>query len=475
MAPSIRRRLLIVTLSVFSLGWVATTIVSYIDSRRDTEHLLDAQLEQVARIVMTMSEHELEEELIARGDDTANTLEMYDRSGIRDQFGLRLAFQVWINGERLALRSKNSPAVPLSNLANGFNSTVVNYEPWRVYSITEPRTLITVYVGEHDSIREDLIASAAIRAIAPLLIVAPIIGLLTWWGVGRALRPLHAVAGTVARRNPRDLSPISDSSIPEETQPVVQSVNRLLAQLSTAFEGAKRFTADAAHELRTPLAGIAAQTEVALLTTDESVRSGALSSIKTATKKMSRLVQQLLTLARWDANLANVQRVPLMLNVLAEEIVRELEGAATSGNVRLSCEVISEPVMFGDETSVQMIIRNIVDNAIRYTPAGGTVRIEIDSTPEHAVLRVVDTGPGLSAEDRDRIFQRFYRGGRHDTTGSGLGLSIVRQCVDLHGGTIDIESPDVGGLIVTVNLPKRVANGPQDTLVLNDTKRSDVA
>jgi signal transduction histidine kinase len=249
----------------------------------------------------------------------------------------------------------------------------------------------------------------------------------------------------------------------------------LLAQLATAFEGSKRFTADAAHELRTPLAGIAAQTEVALLTTDESVRGGALAAIKTATKKMTRLVHQLLTLARWDTNVANFQRAPLMLNIVAAEVTRELEDAATARNIRLSCEVISEPLMFGDETTVQMIARNIIDNAVRYTNPGGTVRVEVDSTPEHAVLRVIDTGPGLSAEERDRIFQRFYRGGRHDMTGSGLGLSIVRQCVDLHGGTIDLESPETGGLIVIVHLPKRAAHGARDTLIVGETKRSDIA
>ncbi len=468
MAPSIRRRLLMVVLSVFSLGWIATTLASYLDSRYDTEALLDAQMEQVASVVMTMSENELREELLARGDDTGNTLEMYDRSGIRDQFGLRIAFQVWINGERLALRSKNAPMTPLSVKSNGFTSSAVDGQQWRVYSITEPSTLITVYVGEHDSIREGLIASAAIRAIAPLLIVAPIIGVLTWWGVGRALWPLHELADVVARRSPHDLGPISDSTIPEETRPVVQAVNRLLAQLGSAFENSRRFTADAAHELRTPLAGIAAQTEVALLTSDDKVRTGALDAIRTATKKMTRLVQQLLTLARWDTNVANFRRAPLLLNIIAAEVTRELESAATGRDIRLSYEAIGEPLMFGDETTIQMIARNIIDNAVRYTQPGGTVRVEVDSTPEHAVLRVIDTGPGLTAEERERIFQRFYRGGRHDMTGSGLGLSIVRQCVDLHGGTIDIEAPETGGLIVIVRLPKRAAHGSESALVVQD-------
>lgn len=462
MVSSLRRRLLAVTLSVFSISWVAVGTSAFLDSRRETGELLDAELEQVAKIVMTMSQHELEEELLAQNTDQDNTLALYDRVLTGSRFHAKLAFQVWINGDILALRSNNAPTTRLSPKSNGIDDVVVDAQHWRVFSLTEERTLISVHVGEHVSVRQELMTDAALRTILPLAMIAPLIGALTWWGVGRALDPLRRVAEMVAGRNPRDLSPIDAARVPEESRFIVEALNRLFGRLRDAFDVTRRFTADAAHELRTPLAGIAAQADVALLARDEDVRTSALAAIKTSTKNMSRLIQQLMTIARWDANVANFERSPLLLNHVVSGVVHELQHAATTNDIRLMYEVVSEPLFFGDETMVQLITRNLVDNAIRYTPRGGTVRVEVDSTPHHAVLRVRDTGSGLTAEQRKRIFQRFYRGGRHDTTGSGLGLSIVQRCVELHGGTIDLDSPESGGLSVIVSLPKRTASDALD-------------
>lgn len=454
MPASLRRRLLLIMLGVFSVAWIATALGAYLDSRSEIEDLLDAELEQVAKVLLTLSQHELTEERVARGITSESTLEIYDYPLLRDKFDAKLAFQVWINGNTLALRSSNSPTTRFSSLENGFSVLRLGAEEWRIFSLTDERTHITAVVGEHDSVREALVSGASLRTILPLLLGVPLIGVLTWLGVGRGLRPLGRIAEQVTRRSPYDLTLIDTAHAPQETRPLIEALNRLFTRLGRAFENSRRFTADAAHELRTPLAGMAAQADVALLTEDAARCTTALQQMKIAIKNMTRLVSQLLALARWDTDVMNILYCPVDFSALVSTTLRQFETAAAARDIHLTLTAPAAVTLDADEMGLQLIARNIIDNAIAYTPQGGEVVVAVGEREDWVWLSVSDSGPGIAPEQRELIFQRFYRGDHQHHAGSGLGLSIVQRCVNLHGGEIKLLTSEARGLQVMVRLPK---------------------
>lgn len=453
MHPSLRRRLLSAILGVFIAAWIITTLGAYIDSRSEVEKLLDAELEQVARALMTLSQHELAEQLQSDNIGERNTLDIFGYDKPQTGAATKLAFQVWF-GDKIALRSSNSPSQRLAHITSGFTVLDTEAERWRVFSLTDERQNITAYVGQHFSARDDLVAATVLRTIIPVFLAVPIIALLTWVCIGHALRPLHKVAERVAGRSSFDLSPIEDPHFPVETKPLIDSLNRLFGRLAHAFDTTRRFTADAAHELRTPLAGIAAQTDVALLATDPTVRSAALVNMKIAIKSMAHLVQQLLTLARCDSATSTTVFSQVDFSETVASTMQQLEITAKTQQVQVRFARRDPVTVDACATSMALILRNIMDNAIRYTPPGGVIDVDVGASEDKAWISVTDTGPGIDPEQRELLFQRFYRGAQQHVPGSGLGLSIVQRCVELHGGEIELQSPERGGLCVVVRLPK---------------------
>lgn len=310
MPISLRHRFMAMMLSVFSAAWIAVTTWDYVDISHETADLLDAELRHTAIVVMGMSVHELSEELLSRSTSTINVGEHEE---VHADAEAKIAFQVWLANDKMALRTANAPQIRFTNDKNGFVNVDVGGEQWRVYSLTDAESRITVLVGEHDSVRRELSQEAAFHTVLPLLVVVPLIGLLTWFAIGRALIPLNRLAEQVSLRQPDDFSAIDIMNSPREAEPLINALNRLFGRLKGSFENTRRFTADAAHELGTPLGGIAVQTDVALLATDEAVRITALNYIKRSVRQMARMMQQLLMLARYDAELADLQRAPLNL------------------------------------------------------------------------------------------------------------------------------------------------------------------
>ncbi len=440
-------------LSVFSAAWITAAIGEYLDSGEDTEALLDSELRHTAKIVMEMSLHEMEEELLSRDASGIVIGSDAKQEQVAAETDAKIAFQVWLHPNRLALRTANAPTAPLSASGAGFTNSTTDNEQWRVYSLTNEPTGTVVHVGEHSSVRQEMLQDAAFGAILPLIIVAPIIGVLTWIGVGRVLAPLNRIADQVAHRPPNDFSLIDTAHALRETVPLIEALNRMFTRLSQAFENTRRFTADAAHELRTPLGGMAVQTDVAMLATDEVDRATALAYVKDGIRDMTRLVHQLLTLARWDSESSELERTPVNFADMVGAVVEELREKGKERDIGITFRREAELRILADETALQLIARNIIDNAIRYTPAGGHVDVAIAVENRHATLQVTDTGPGIPPERRARLFQRFYRAGRIDGDGSGLGLSIAHRCVELHHGNITIDSRPQGGLIIIVHLP----------------------
>jgi two-component system sensor histidine kinase QseC len=281
-----------------------------------------------------------------------------------------------------------------------------------------------------------------------------LLALIIWTGVGRGLGPLKKVAGEIAQRSPSQLQPLAVRDTPEEIRPLADSLNRLLGRLDEALESERRFTANAAHELRTPLAGLKTQAQVALRATGEPQRIQMLNKILEGVDRATHLVGQMLTLARLDPDAAAVQYGPVDLVQTAVAVVAERAPSALEKNIEIELTEDSRGTVNGDAAALAILIRNLADNAIRYTPSGGRVEVSVATRVEGVTLTVTDNGPGIPELERARVFERFYRAPGSGGQGCGLGLSIAQRIAELHGASIELAAPVTGsGLRVTVRFP----------------------
>ncbi len=447
---SIRKRLLCNLLTLFLLSWLAVAGFTYHQAEHEIEEIFDAQLAQTAGMIAELT---LDQIRIREGDATELTKAVYGH-----KYERKVSFQIW-EGDRLLLHSQSAPHDKLSS-SLGFSDRLVNGTTWRVFGM-QHRLGYTVYAAEDYEVRDDMVTYIAEGVSIPLLWAVPLLGVLIWLGVGQGLRPLQRVAREVAQKNPQQLRPVESEDVPDEIVPLTRSLNDLLERLHRAFELEKRFTADASHELRTPLAAIRTQTQVALRATDAAERQKALMSVMRGVDRSAHLVEQMLTLARLEPGVLSRRFTPVDMARLAEDVVAELVPPATERRIELSLveEGAESPTVDGYRPGLAILLRNLVDNAIRYTPAGGRVELRLCGAGGRCTIRVTDSGPGIPEDERERVFDRFYRQGGHGGYGCGLGLSIVQRIVRLHGAGIELaEGPGGVGLSVSVFFP---VSGPE--------------
>jgi two-component system sensor histidine kinase TctE len=300
--------------------------------------------------------------------------------------------------------------------------------------------------------RERIADQILIRIILPQFGILGLSAFLVWFGVSRGLRPLGNVRDAVASRSPIDLSPLDLKDVPKEVRPLVTAINDLLDRLQQDLQAQRRFVANAAHQLRTPIAGLKTQTEVALRQTEPREVEHALAQIHTGAERAARLANQLLALARAEPGAVDAQLFrEVDLNVVCKNACREFVPQALSKRIDLGFESADGPVfVHGDPASLYELVCNLIHNAVQYTPPDGHVTVAVSTTTaEQASVSVEDDGPGIPVDERERVFERFYRLSDQKVTGSGLGLSIVREIVRLHNGhvTIGAGSGDTGALI----------------------------
>lgn len=437
---SIKRRLLVVLLLTTLLAWVATLLFSYRDTLHELDELLDAHLAQSTSLLIAQIDHE------AEGIDT-------EHAPLLHRYSRKVAFQIWEKGNQLVLHSASAPNVPLSSRTEGFSDSVIAGKKWRVFSAWDQSRHFLVQVGEQREVRDDLAETIAENLLRPLLVTLPVLGLLIWFGVAGNLRPLKTLSSQVAERRPENLAPLEAAVVPSEVLPLVQGLNRLFARVRDSLDNERRFTADAAHELRTPLAAIKTQAQVARAAAADAERRHALDNVLVGCDRAAHLVEQLLTLARLEPERIS-RRDPCDLHALAAAVVAELAPAAVEKNIDLQLAEGEEVHVPCESALVGILMRNLVDNAIRYSPPGSLVRTTVAKTADGAVFSVVDQGPGISAGAQALVWERFYRVLGTDESGSGLGLSIVKRIADLHGAKAAISQGDGGkGLRVSVTFP----------------------
>jgi len=361
--------------------------------------------------------------------------------------------QVWTLDGELVYESRPHAALP-NFTTIGFSTVNTKSGRWRVYG-TQSLTKV-VQIAQPMSVRRQQAAQLAVRTLAPFALQVPVLAFIIWFAVGYALQPLQRVAKAVNARRVDALEPLSDETLPDEVRPLVGSLNDLLERLTAALERERAFMADAAHELRTPLTALHLQLGALARAATEPERAAAMGQLSEGVQRAIRLVEQMLALARQEPR-AEAARIEFALDELAREAVAELVPLADSRRIDLGISEAQTVFVRGDRDAVATLMRNLIDNAVRYTPLGGRVDVSVErttETPPRAALKVADTGPGIEPQERERVFDRFYRRAGNREPGSGLGLAIVKAIALAHGATVRLdEGADGRGLAVTVSFP----------------------
>lgn len=434
---SIRRRLLVALLSALALTGLAASAGTWVAARQAANEQFDYQLQQMA---LTLRDQRLQgpAELFAAWD--------YD-----------FVVQMW--GPRGELVYLSNRGIVLPQVGTGFQTLAVQGEAWRVFTLDEGGR--TIQVAAPVSLRSDRASAMALRILVPILAAIPLFGILIWLLVGRELEPLERIARAIRRREPASLEPLATGRLPQEVQPMVSELNALLARLREALDTQKRFTADAAHELRSPVAALALQVQLAERAHTPEGRASALKELSRGIERARRLVQQLLDYARLEPGVNAQPFGPVDLAQLARETVGTHAARAEKLGVDLGAEAPGSAVVAGSENELRSLIENLVDNALRYAPRDSAVTVSARAAGSGVALEVVDAGPGIPAEERERVFERFHRVQGDLTSGSGLGLSIAKAIVERHRGSILVADacPGAGrpGLAVRVEIPLSLA------------------
>ena len=364
--------------------------------------------------------------------------------------------QVWsLDGVRVYLSRPHAVLPQVTTL--GFSTVQTTEGRWRVFGVQAETRVIQV--AQPMSVRQDRAAQLALQTLKPFALLLPALALLIWFAVGQALRPLGRLAAALQGRRVEALDPLPEAALPAEVQPLVSALNDLLGRLRGALERERAFMADAAHELRTPLTALHLQLGMLARASSESERAAAMATLSAGVQRAIRLIEQMLSLARQQPR--GVSRVALRLDELAREVVAELVPLADLRHIDLGVAAAAPASVSADADALRTLLRNLIDNAVRYSGEGGRVDVAVaaaDSAHGGARLTVSDDGPGIAAGERARVLDRFYRPAGSTQPGSGLGLAIVRTIAEAHGASVTLgEGPGGRGLAVTVSFPGAAA------------------
>lgn len=464
MKLSIRKFLLLNLLLAITATTSLTAIGNYYLDQQDIQNNLDSLLGQAAlsfqALVHDIKGRDLKplQESLNNIPQRANTfLQQTKLSKLEELYSNKYEFQIWDTQGQLLLRTPNAPTYPLSIPKTGFSDKYIAGEPWRVATILDSEQGLTLMVAEHYNVRNRLAHVIMKDDIYIMLLTYPLSGILIWIVIGKGLNSIQRVAKEVARRAADHLDPVDLEAVPIEIKPLVDELNKLFLRLKQAFDREQRFSADAAHELRTPLAALRTQAQVALKTLDAKERQQQLQTVIAGVDRCTHVIQQLLTLCRMSPESATLENVvEVDLTKIASEVIAELAPIAVDKQIELEL-IVQETglILLGNATGIYALLRNLVDNAIRYTPQGGFIKVYLLSEGETLIIRVIDNGPGIPADLRSRVFERFFRVLGTKAQGSGLGLAIVQQIVKLHKGSVVLGVPNSGiGLEVEVTLPR---------------------
>jgi two-component system OmpR family sensor kinase len=430
---SLRGRLLWFLLAAITMAAVAQAMIAYSSALNDADQIFDYHMQQMAMSLRSNAP------MAATGNTDPN-----------DPGNDEMVVQVWTPDGIQVFRSLSRAELP-QRAVLGFSNVRANGTTYRVFSAQTATQ--TIQIAQDLSVRKRMAGTLALRTVGPIALMAPVLMLVVWWVVSGSLAPVARVQRQLASRKADDLSEVSDADLPDEVRPLVQELNLLFKRVGTAFEAQQNFVADAAHELRTPLAALKLQILSLARADCSEARDVAIGRLSAGVERASRLVEQLLVLARTEA--ADAKLEPVSLTDLAKRAVGDMAGGAQARNIDLGLEQADEATVQGQGDALVILLRNLVDNAVKYTPAGGTVDVSVLGGPAPRLV-VEDSGPGIPPEERERVFHRFYRVPGSEAQGSGLGLAIIRAIAERHGAKLALDASErLGGLKATVEFAPR--------------------
>ncbi|MGJ7527526.1 sensor histidine kinase [Variovorax sp. GB1P17] len=459
--PSLMRRLLLAQMGVVALLWTMAIALLLYDSYEDPELL---KYDKIYQTVTSIAQN-----LVDRPDKQQETLAAFD-AALLETVGdgdaasdTSPVMQVWQRG-KLIYRSTAAVPVILNSAPNLIETVKAGGREWRARTLQSPNSDTSVMLAEPSVWRLTVTVINRGFYLLPLVISLPFLIFPAWLSVRLALRPWRQVSKETSERGPNDLTPLSYAPPHKELKPLVHSINSLLQRVRDSTSRERSLIADAAHELRTPLAAMRVNVEALKeQSTDEGQRE-LMGNLLRSNDRAARLVGQLLQLMRSDAVSDSALPVMLSLDALVQDRLAMIEGLASARDVEL--ELVSDdrvPVL-GERESLVSMIDNLINNAIKYSPPGGTVMVHVAQDGQQALLTVADQGPGIPAALRERVFDRFFRNPDQNQSGSGLGLAIVKSVVDKHGGEVVLGEAPGGGLLASVRLPLAMADAPQPML-----------
>ncbi len=426
---SIRVRVLVALLGMLILSALAMAALTYRNVLAETESLFDYQLRQMALSLRDQGE-----------------IAPAQASSLADE-ELDFVVQIWTVDGRIIYPPRLRDDLPTRALL-GFADVTVRNTIWRTFSVASRDRVIQV--AQPRQIRQQLAAGAALRSVAPLLFIAPVMALFVWWLAARTLAPLQRLADAVRARDEQSLQALPLTDLPTEVAPLVNSLNGLLARLAASLGAQRAFVADAAHELRSPLTALKLQMQLLRRAPDDAARNQAVESLGAGIERAARLVEQLLILARTEPGGSPAAFAELDLSELVRSAVADTVPFAHSRGTVVTLLADAPVAVRGDAAALSALVRNIADNAVRYSPLGSRVELQVSTEGGAARLRVDDAGPGIPLAERERVFDRFYRHAAGEEVGTGLGLAIVRGVAERHGAVVTLSESALGGLRVEV-------------------------
>ena len=435
---SLRVRLFVFLLLAVALTALMLGTLTYQRTLAQNEKLLDYQLRQMALSLRDQG-------LVTRP------------SGSRPGEELDVVIQIWTaDGSMLYLSRPGDPLLAQATL--GYTEIDANRQRWRVFSLAAPDRVIQV--AQPLALRRDLAASAALRSLLPLLAFAPLMAFLIWWTVGSSLAPVQRLTTEVARRDAHSLDDVSARNLPSEITPLVAALNALLARLKRVFSNQRAFVANAAHELRSPLTALKLQLQLLARAPDQAAQQQALEQLNAGVDRASHLIEQLLATAQTDPNDTSAALQTIDVAAATRQTIADLFAQAQARQLQLELDAPEQVLLAADPARWRMLVRNLLDNAIRYTPPGGFLLVSIQSTGSATRFSIEDSGPGIPPGERAQVFERFYRGADNQQPGSGLGLAIVKNIAEQHGAHIELDTSRYGGLKASVIFPTAARPSP---------------
>ena len=450
---SIRHRTLTLILVLLFLGLLIMTAFNLHDSNHEIDEVYDAQLAQNARLLqgvmrMPMASEEHAELYRAFNQALSQAAPKVDGH----PYESKIAFQVWNSQGALLVHTASAPSFTSPQVTPGFSDvTDVTSRKWRAFVLDDTQYGLKIWVGERDDVRADLVDRIVRHTVVPNLIGSLLLAVVIWMAIGWGLKPLIDMAKTLRARHSGSLEPLQLTPLPTELEPMQAALNRVLAQIQEVMGRERRFIADAAHEMRTPLAVLRVHAQNLMEARNEEDRLESLEHLIDGVDRTTRLVNQLLTMARIEPQSATQEASSIDLVATVRESLVQLTPWVLSKGLELAFDTVEEVSLVKvDAGAIHIALNNLVTNAANFSPPQGLITVRLVKKEDHYELSVEDEGPGIDESERDRLFERFYS--RGNAQGAGLGLTIVQAIAFRLGGQIRLENRPTGGLRATLDI-----------------------